>query len=1361
MPVLELELSFPTRDLVSVSVEGEETIHLPFVSPLSTKDHQDLAWYLATYAAYSLGEPDDKEAQRIVAQLSTWGKGLFDAVFADRAAQRLLNTLQDDQNCTHLLTIRTAIPSILSLPWELLHDSANGGVFLFNENPPISIRRWVVGARGGRRAQQVVPKERLHLLFIVSRPENTGFLDPRADAGAVLDALEEGAPGRFTWEFLRPPTIDALSARLRDKMKPAVDVIHFDGHGAFDSIGGIRERFYGKGKHATSVAAGTTVKHASVDLTEESPPNTGYLLFETSGGDADLVAADQLGVNLHRRVPLVVLSACQSGAVGGNEEAMGSVAVRLTAAGIPAVLAMAHPVLVYTTRPLFSAFYGELARSQTIGEAIDAARLYLYNHPEKYQLQRGPERVWLSLRDWFVPTLYQAGTDVPLMRPNSNAPLGSRHQPRLWSGVPPSRAAGFFGRKRELWNIERWFERGTRRITVSGLGGQGKTALAQEAAHWLLRIGMFQAVAFVDYSGSQSEDAVAIAVNQIARVLEQNLLDSKAVMEALRAVSTLVVLDNLEALGPVAMRELLDAARAWSEAGESRLLMTSRTSDFDHADYPNANALDHQRILLSGLGQREYPEDALEWFAALSKLPPTPAMPPPRRQALIELFDEVKFHPLSIRVLADQLRTRRAAELGRRLHELVSTGLPLTTSPSDVTLPELMATIRLSLDRLDPSARALLPRLGVFADGAFEDDLMAVTGLDGNERAVLESAIAAADTPYPTERINSIFGDLDKNTMDEMSSALSSLIQASAAELSQRVPRLPAVADATFWPKLLSQLEASGLVSVEQLQNDLPAYVRFHPTLAPLLWSQLDFETRDQLIEAHRVRYRRLAGYLYARDSADPVLTRAIVRQDLGNLLRAFQASFDANDSELPTFAAEISMFLNIFGFARESAHVADCVASLSLEEGSTEWMSAEIQRADRLRDAGDLDDAIWVYESVLARLPTDSNFSRSFALRNLSRAFTMARRPDLAITCIQEAIALTTPFQKTSRAKRFLIELYASLGDLLREIGLDADARSAYETSLHLSTETADTRSQAVILSNLGMLAKESGDLMEALQHHQALLDAARILSEPDLEAIAHHQLGTVYLLQHIWPDADLHFREAARIKQELGIIGGQNGAANTWHQLGLLYEMSGKSASAESWYLKAIEGFQSGDQFVEAHSTLHNLAVLLQRQPGRLADAERHAQQALAFKRTLDPGLSLIWNTYALLGTITSDKAALVSNSQDQETLQAQARKYRQQAYEAKRHYEVRRHWGLIVASVKAIDTPALRPELEEQLVRTERQGSTRLATAIRRIVGGDRDTAGVLEGLGLEDMIVLQTIMSFLADPSMTDSSTADPQ
>ena len=91
----ELNLRFPRTNEVIVSFEGEDSGTLPFTDPLTAKDRKDIQWYLEVYGAHSLGDPDDTEAARIAAQLPVWGKALFDAVFGDRAAQRLFNAFQD------------------------------------------------------------------------------------------------------------------------------------------------------------------------------------------------------------------------------------------------------------------------------------------------------------------------------------------------------------------------------------------------------------------------------------------------------------------------------------------------------------------------------------------------------------------------------------------------------------------------------------------------------------------------------------------------------------------------------------------------------------------------------------------------------------------------------------------------------------------------------------------------------------------------------------------------------------------------------------------------------------------------------------------------------------------------------------------------------------------------------------------------------------------------------------------------------------------------------------------------------------------------------------------------------------------
>ena len=258
-------------------------------------------------------------------------------------------------------------------------------------------------------------------------------------------------------------------------------------------------------------------------------------------------------------------------------------------------------------------------------------------------------------------------------KPNAKLPPPAAKK----SNLRAEQEAGFFGRRRELWDIERWFAVDkTRRISITGFGGQGKTELALEAGRWLMRACMFKAAVFVDYAQVQAEDALTVAVSTISTVLGKTLIDAAAVKAALAETPALIILDNLEAVSEKALKELLDAAVGWSEAGNSRVLLTSRKPDFNHADYRTEGTRKHRRIALEGLGSKRAPDDAIDWFLALSKLPPEPSIPAPDRDALIALFDRVQFHPLSIAVLAQQLKTRTAEALGERLEAILHEEMP-------------------------------------------------------------------------------------------------------------------------------------------------------------------------------------------------------------------------------------------------------------------------------------------------------------------------------------------------------------------------------------------------------------------------------------------------------------------------------------------------------------------------------------------------------------------------------------------------------------------------------------------------------------------------------------------------------------
>jgi tetratricopeptide (TPR) repeat protein len=798
---------------------------------------------------------------------------------------------------------------------------------------------------------------------------------------------------------------------------------------------------------------------------------------------------------------------------------------------------------------------------------------------------------------------------------------------------------------------------------------------------------------FVDYSRIQAAAAVAVAVSNIGAVLGQSLLDSKAARAALRETATLVVLDNLEALAADALNELLDAARSWSEAGSSRILLTTRAPDLGHPDYRAEGTHVHRRIVLEGLGSEPAPDDALEWFAELSKLPPPPKVPAPTRQQLIELFDLVHFHPLSILVLASQLKTRRAEELGDRLGQLLAAGAPSPAAPAEAALPELVASLKLSLDRLDEAARAVLPRLGVFQGGAFESSLLAITGIG-----------------------------------------------------------------ADVWPGLRRQLEAAALIQAEAVPDVNPPFLRFHPTLAPMLRGQFGPDERARLATAHRQRYYSLANYIYQEDSKNPHQARAIALRELPNLLHAVDAAFDARDADAVAFADRVTWFLTGFGLKREAERLAARAQAASGDEGSRAWFLAQTQRGEQLLASGRVAEAVKVFQAILARLGSAPSYERALTLVYLGRCFGRSGRPDRAVASHREAFEVIGELNQNDRVKYVKGGNHKDLADVLSDLGQYAEARKEYEAGLEIVEELGDLCNQGVILGQLGTLALLEGNPGEALTRYRAALALFQQLREPESEAVLWHQLGMVFQEARLWDEAERHYREAARLKEENGLIGGPNGAATTWNQLAIVIENAGKPEAAESWYRKAIEADRQIGNPKELARDLSNLANLLGDQPNRLAEARQLAEEALTFQRTLDPGAAEIWKTYDILSDIAAKEAALTADSHRQAELRAEAREHRRLAREAKRNFagtrhELQKHLPLILAALQAAQDPAQREDLDAALKRYSEGGWNKLVDAVHRILGGERDPEALVvdSDLDREDSLIVGIILAALSDPS----------
>ncbi len=293
----------------------------------------------------------------------------------------------------------------------------------------------------------------LKMLFITALPEN---LDERGKmlqieeeqtrlirAIGALEATGDKQP-KIVIEFLENASLTELDKALHARQH---DIVHISGHGAY---------------HAAQ--------------------NKGVLYFENEDGDEEQVSGAALGETLrqHACVKVLILSACET-AIAGSE---GGVTEQVATFGVPSIVAMRFAVTDEGAKVFTTELYTQLAKGLSLTRALAYAREALLQDITQRR-EQAPQL--LHIAEWFTPVVYQNQALWALI--DTNLPY---HETLLKSFYPPSSflktrqsrliGEGFIGRKRYLIQLRQAFRAG-RHVCLYGLGGLGKTTLAEAFAH--------------------------------------------------------------------------------------------------------------------------------------------------------------------------------------------------------------------------------------------------------------------------------------------------------------------------------------------------------------------------------------------------------------------------------------------------------------------------------------------------------------------------------------------------------------------------------------------------------------------------------------------------------------------------------------------------------------------------------------------------------------------------------------------------------------------------------------------------------------------------------------------------------------
>src|SRR5258706_3919388 len=148
--------------------------------PITQQEREELLWYLEEYWKWPFYEFAERGKQ-VEELLVDIGKRLYQAVFGH--AMSLLQAWRLQPDMARQISIISAIPRLLSLAWELLHDEH--GFLVMHTREPISILRRLPQPQ---LPELIAPFEPpLRILLVTARLASTCFIDPRRVGPEMVD----------------------------------------------------------------------------------------------------------------------------------------------------------------------------------------------------------------------------------------------------------------------------------------------------------------------------------------------------------------------------------------------------------------------------------------------------------------------------------------------------------------------------------------------------------------------------------------------------------------------------------------------------------------------------------------------------------------------------------------------------------------------------------------------------------------------------------------------------------------------------------------------------------------------------------------------------------------------------------------------------------------------------------------------------------------------------------------------------------------------------------------------------------------------------------------------------------------------
>jgi tetratricopeptide (TPR) repeat protein len=1147
---LMVDLGVDGRVSVSVWLDGElpggpapQPFELSW--PLDGDALEDLRWYLEDYLRAPFGVYGDRGA-RVTARLGEWGEAIFRALFDSGPARDAYLRVRERKAGVEVV-LRSSSPAMLGLPWELLTDPAQPTPLALNL---VGVTRSLPAE--GLPAAFVASGERLRVLMVISRPRGAADVGYRMIARPLLARLD-AVRGQVALVVLRPPTLEALEGALADAARQGqpFQIVHFDGHGVLT----------GRGRGAPGSGA---------PVAYHGPEVEGVLVFEKPGGGSDEVSAAAFAQVLKAaEVPVVVLNACQSGAVGSELEA--AVATRLLQEGAASVVAMGYTVYAVAAAEFMAAFYERLFAGDGLTAAVGAGRRRLHQRD-----QRPSPKGLMPLADWVVPVHYlRRDVRFPNLRVEGPRAVSLddaldrlRDTPADHQGDGLEQVGAFVGRDGLFYELE-VAARLQRVVVLHGPGGTGKTELAKafgrwwrdtagvEQPQWVIVHSFEPGVASFGLDGVMSDIGLRVFGAQFARLGPD---ERRGVVEQLLAEHRLLLIwDNFESvfampdptgatppLDEAGRQELRGFLGRLASGGASSMIVTSRTDE--------AWLGDLRRIPVGGLA----PDEAIEYAQELLAFYPG-AGPRRAKRAFGELLEWLDGHPLSMRLVLPHLQTTDPEQLLAALRGIGELSGVVAGEAGRTT--SLAASIAYSFDHLGPITRRLLVAICLFQGVADVNVLAILSQVDSTPEAFA--------------------GATKQDWVDAL--------------------------DAAARVGLLTPI-GSGMYRIH------PAL----PTYLADLWRSEDPDghdtQRDAATRGLLAAYARFGQWLTGQiEGGDAGLAFTLIehqRRTLGHLLDYALGTGLWDEAEFTGWP--LNDYWNARGLSEEARGWVDRVRvatetpdgvlpGLDSPAGAL-WLFFVGSQANRQASSGQLDAAEETYREILATLESQpASRPQQQRLAHTYEWLGIVAQERGRLDEAEEWYRRSRGIKEELDDRQGMAHSYHQVGMVAQLRGRLDEAEEGYRRALAIQEERSDRQGMAHSYHQLGMVARDRGHLDEAEEWYRRALGIEEEVGDRPKMASTYHELGMVARDRGRLDEAEEWYRRALAIKEELG---DRPKMASTYHELGRVAQLRGRLDEAEEWYRRALAIKEELGDRLRTASTYGELGLLAEAR-GRRGEA------------------------------------------------------------------------------------------------------------------------------------------------------------